>query len=273
MEFEQIKLETHGRVAVLTLNRPDKMNAWTATISHEASEAMYECDANDDIRAVIVTGAGRAFCAGADLGGDDLEGGDGGFAPKKVESTRPPMWPYMIRKPVIAAINGAAVGVGITFPLLADVRFVADDAKIGFVMARRGILPELGSHLVASHVLGMETAADLLLSGRIITGKEAVEIGLAKACMPKDKVLETAMEYANDIAVNTAPVSVALAKKLLWEAIADRIPGMMAAEGRIIKWMSGTPDATEGVKAFFEKRTPEWKLSPTNDIPQELFEI
>ena len=266
MEFEQINLEIRGAVAVLTLNRPEKLNAWTATMSRELSDAMYQCDANDDIRAIAITGAGRAFCAGA-----DISGGPGGFSPTEYrELSRDTLWPYMVCKPVIAAINGAAVGVGITYPLLADVRFVAEDAKIGFIMTRRGILPELGSHLTVAQVVGFSNAADLLLSGRMLTGREAVEMGLANACVPKDQVLDTAMEYAQDIADNTGPVSVALAKKLLWEGLADRIPSVMETESTIIRWMSQSADAKEGVKAFFEKRQPQWKMSPTKDIPMSF---
>ena len=161
--FEQIQLSIEDRVALITLNRPDQMNTWTPIMSRELSDAMYECDDNDEVRAVILTGAGRAFCAGA-----DLSGGEGGFT-DKTKITRPTKWPYQISKPVIAAINGAAVGVGITYAMLADIRLAAVKAKIGFAMVRRGILPELASHVTVSQVAGFSNAAELLLTCLLYT--------------------------------------------------------------------------------------------------------
>ncbi|MGK0222561.1 MAG: enoyl-CoA hydratase/carnithine racemase [Limisphaerales bacterium] len=264
MTFEQITLEVDGQVAVVTLNRPERLNTWTDIMSRELSEAMYSCDEDDNVRAIVITGAGRAFCAGA-----DISGGDSAFAPReRVKQNRPPLWPYMVRKPVIAAINGAAIGVGITYPMLADVRLVAEQAKIGFAMVRRGILPELASHLTVAQVAGFSNAADLLLTGRIITGSVAVEMGLASECLPKDELMPRAMAIAQDIAANTAPVSVALSKKLLWEGLATKIPGMMLSEGKILQWLGTSADMKEGVQSFLEKRPPEWKMSVSKDIPE-----
>ena len=263
MGFEQIILETQGQVGLVTLNRPEKLNAWTATMSRELSEAMVECHENDDIRAVVITGAGRAFCAGA-----DISGGEQGFTPSEDRNpTFDKFWPYMVCKPVIVAINGHAVGVGMTYPMLADVRLAPEDAKLGFAMVRRGILPELASHITVSQVAGLANAGDLLLTGRLITGQKAAEMGIINECLPKEQILDRAFEIANDIAANTAPVSVALAKKLLWEGIADRIPNMMEKEGKIIRWLVSSKDVKEGVQAFFEKRQPEWQMSPSKDIP------
>lgn len=266
MTFEQITLQVTGRVAVVTLNRPEQLNAWTDVMSGELSEAMYACDEDDDVRAIVLTGAGRAFCAGA-----DISGGDSAFAPReRAKRNRPPLWPYMVRKPVIAAINGAAIGVGITYPMLADVRLVAEHAKIGFAMVRRGILPELASHLTVAQVAGFSNAADLLLTGRIVTGPAAVTMGLASECLPKDDLIPRAMAIAEDIAANTAPVSVALSKKLLWEGLATKIPDMMKTEGEILQWLGSSADMKEGVRSFLEKRPPEWKMSVTKDMPERF---
>ncbi len=266
MKFEQIELNTDGAVAVLTLNRPEKLNTWTDIMSRELSEAMYECDENDAVRAIVITGAGRAFCAGA-----DISGGDSAFAPReRAKTNRPPLWPYMVRKPVIAAINGAAIGVGMTYPMLADIRLVTEHAKIGFAMVRRGILPELASHLTVAQVAGHSNAADLLLTGRIITGPEALAMGLASECLPKEDLMPRAMAIARDIAENTAPVSVALSKQLLWEGLASKIPDMMKTEGKMLHWLGSSPDMKEGVMSFLEKRSPNWQMSVSKDIPEKF---
>jgi enoyl-CoA hydratase/carnithine racemase len=266
MNFKQITLQTEGQVAVVTLNRPEKLNAWTDIMSRELSDAMYACDEDDNVRAVVITGAGRAFCAGA-----DISGGDSAFAPReRAKPNRPQMWPYMVRKPVIAAINGAAIGVGMTYPMLADVRLVAEHAKIGFAMVRRGILPELASHLTVAEVAGFSNAADLLLTGRIITGPNAQAMGMASECLPKEDLLPRAMAIATDIAVNAAPVSVALSKQLLWEGLAAKIPDMMRSEGKILQWLGTSADMKEGVQSFLEKRPPSWQMSVAKDIPDNF---
>lgn len=266
-EFQQIEFKVQDRVALVTLNRPEQMNTWTPIMSRELSDAMYECDENDDIRAVVVTGAGRAFCAGA-----DLSGGEEGFT-SKTTITRPQLWPYQVRKPVIAAINGAAVGVGITYAMLADMRLATTTAKIGFAMVRRGILPELASHVTVSQVAGFSRAADLLMTGRLISGQEAATMGLIGDAVEQESLLARALDIAQDIATNTAPVSVALTKALIWQNLSANIPQLMETEGRLINWLGDTPDVKEGVSAFMQKRDPKWQMSPTNDIPEELAEL
>ncbi|RPG29110.1 MAG: hypothetical protein CBC52_005675 [Gammaproteobacteria bacterium TMED92] len=263
-ELQHISFDIQDRVALVTLNRPDQMNTWTPIMSRELSDAMYECDENDDIRAVVVTGAGRAFCAGA-----DLSGGEDGFT-SKTTITRPPMWPYQVRKPVIAAINGAAVGVGITYAMLADMRLATTSAKIGFAMVRRGILPELASHITVSQVAGFSRAADLLMTGRIISGQEAADMALISEATDQAALMNRALEIAHDIATNTAPVSVALTKALMWQNVGANIPQLMDTEGKLIAWLGGSADVKEGVQAFLQKRSPEWQMSPRHDIPEEL---
>lgn len=261
MNLSTVLYEVSDGVALVTLNRPDVMNAWTPQLSDELSLAMGQADADDAVRAVVVTGAGRAFCAGA-----DLSGGESGFlGGRPGDDTRPRLFPHHVRKPVIAAINGHAVGVGITYPMLCDIRIASETAKIQFAMVRRGILPELGSHALLPRVIGFSRAADLLLTGRMILGSEAASIGVVSRSLPAQDVLPAAMEIARDIAMNVAPVSAAVAKRLMWEGVDMPIDSMIAAEGRLIPRMASMPDSVEGVKAFFEKRTPEWSLSVSHD--------
>jgi enoyl-CoA hydratase/carnithine racemase len=270
VEYEAIRFERQGAVAILTLNRPERMNAWTGSMALELAHALGVCNSDDAVRVVVLTGAGRAFCAGADLGG----GGDtfGDFVERRnaQREATPILFPWQIDKPVIAAINGHAIGVGITYPMMCDIRFVAEDAKIQFAFVRRGILPELASHTIVARVAGLSNAADLLLSGRMILGREAAELGLASAALPADEVLSMALERAHDMARNAAPMSVAISKRLLWEGITSSVEEMKRREDPLFAWLGGQPDAKEGVVSFIEKRPPEWKLSVANDKPDEL---
>ena len=273
MSYEQILFEVESGVALITLNRPEAMNTWTARMAEELSDAMHRCNDSDEIRAVVLTGAGdRAFCAGADLGR-----GDRTFAGREERETAKPdaqgsrLLPHEINKPVVAAINGHAVGVGMTYPMLADIRIVAENAKIAFPFVRRGVLPELGSHVTITQVAGFSNAAELLLTGRTIKGREAAEMGIVSRALPQAEVLPAAMEIAQDIAMNTAPASVALAKRYLWSGLASSIPDMMELEHKPFAWLGNQADAREGVMSFIEKRQPNWTLSP-NDIPPEFFE-
>jgi enoyl-CoA hydratase/carnithine racemase len=211
VDYQEILHEQSDGVALVTLNRPEKLNAMTALMGAEMADAMAEADADDAVRAVVLTGAGRAFCAGADLGsGKDFAAGWGG-----VEREYRRMMPMEVRKPVIAAINGPAVGAGLTWPLQADIRYVASDAKLAFAFVRRGVLPELASHVILPRLAGLSRASELLLSGRTFLGDEAVEYGVATRAFPKDEVLAAAMDMARDIAVNATPLPVAIAKHLI----------------------------------------------------------
>lgn len=261
MNLSTVLYDVNDGVAIITLNRPEAMNAWTPQLSDELSLAMGQADEDDSVRAVVVTGAGRAFCAGA-----DLSGGESGFlGGRPGDDNRPRLLPHHVRKPVIAAINGHAVGVGITYPMLCDIRIASETAKIQFAMVRRGILPELGSHALLPRVIGFSRASELLLTGRMILGAEAAALGVVSQSLPAEAVLPAALDMARDIAVNVAPVSAAVAKRLMWEGVNMSIDAMIAAEGRLIPRMAAMSDSTEGVKAFFEKRTPEWTLSVSRD--------
>lgn len=274
MSYETILFDVKDGVATLTFNRPEAMNTWTGRMARELTDAMKECDLNDDIRAVVVTGSGRAFCAGADLssGSDSFSTPDRNERrDSKKKKTRPTpaeaVFPFMIRKPVIAALNGHAIGVGITYPMMCDMRFVAEDAKIQFAFVRRGVIPELASHVIVARVAGLSRAADLLLSGRMIRGRELAEMGLASAALPAEEVLPAALERARDF-VNTAPTSVAISKRLLWEGLAMSAPQMIEREMKLFAWAGNQPDAREGVLAFLEKRPPQWKLRASTDLPE-----
>jgi enoyl-CoA hydratase/carnithine racemase len=221
----------------------------------------------------VITGAGRAFCAGADLsgGGDAFDSGDGqGDARREREGTfADRLWPCHVRKPVIAAINGHAIGVGITLPMTCDVRFVAEDAKLQFAFVQRGVIPELGSHAIVPRVIGLSNAADLMLTGRIFRGREAAELGLASKALEAKEVLPAALEHARQDQA-AASASVAIAKRLLWEGAGMTATEMMRREAPLFAWSGSQPDAREGVVSFMEKRAPEWKLQASADLPQEL---
>lgn len=264
MSYQTVTFERVNTTALITMNRPDKMNTWNATMAGELSLAMDEANQDDAVRAVVLTGAGRAFCAGADLerGGDTFAGRDAGGAPQAQPKT---VHPYHIDKPVIAAINGAAVGVGMTYPMLCDMRIVAEDAKLGFVFTRRGMIPELAAHLLVQRVVGFSKAADLLMSGRIFLGAEAAEMGLASMAVSKDKVVEVAMARADEYRL-AAPVSVGITKRLLWQGLSLSMSEMLQKEEPLFAWVGNQADAREGVMSFVEKRDPDWKLS-VKDMP------
>jgi enoyl-CoA hydratase/carnithine racemase len=266
--YQTIRLEREDAgVALLTLNRPEALNAWNAPMARELDHALRTCEADDSVRAVVLTGAGRAFCAGADLsaGGETFQPPERGAEPARERAE--PIWPFELSKPVVAAINGHAIGVGITLPMTCDVRFVAEDAKLQFAFVRRGVIPELASHTIVPRVIGFSRAADLLLSGRMFSGREAAALGLASQALPAAEVLPAALAYAREYRL-AAPASVALSKRLLWEGFTLDARAMMKRENRLFAWAGGQADAREGVLSFLEKREPVWKLRPSVDLPE-----
>jgi enoyl-CoA hydratase/carnithine racemase len=268
MNFKTILVKIEGQIALVTLNRPEAMNAWNSLMAVELSKAMAALDTDDAVRAVVVTGAGRAFCAGA-----DLAGGGESFTPGTSEQEArialgfPSVMPYQVRKPVLAAINGHAIGVGITYPMSCDIRIVAEDAKIQFAFVRRGLIPELSSHVIVARVAGFSKAADLMLTGRMITGRELAEMGLASQAVPAPEVLPAAMTRAREF-LKAAPVSVAVSKRLLWEGLTSSVTGIDKREFPLFRWICRQPDTVEGIKSFLEKRGPQWTMSPTRDFPE-----
>lgn len=254
-----LTVEIDAGVAVLTLNRPELLNAYTAQMGALLSRAYRDCDDNDDVRAVVVTGAGGAFCAGADFSGGaspfDAPADDGPFSASPISPAA-----FELRKPVIAAVNGHAVGIGLTIALQADIRIVAEDAKYGVVQVRRGVIPDCMSHWTLTQLTGLGVAAELLLTGRTFDGRQAAELGIANRALPADRVLDTALEIARDIAVNVAPMSAALCKRLLWDTAIHRYtPRQVASlETQLHRRVMGNPDATEGVAAFLDRRAPNF---------------
>ena len=268
--YEHILFAVEDGVATITLNRPEKMNAYHFALGAELSTAYARCDADDAIRAVILTGAGKAFCAGADMSGgkktfDDV---DASRRAASSGSQARGLAAFQVRKPVVAAINGHAVGVGLTLAMQCDLRIVASEAKLAFAFVRRGIIPELGSHSILPRVIGFSRAADLLLSGRTFRGEEAAVLGLASEALAAKDVVPRAREWARDVAVNAAPASVAIAKRLLWEGVTETPAQTIAKERPLLDWVGKQADAAEGVRSFLERRLPEWKLSASTDLPE-----
>ncbi len=275
MEFEQIRAEVDDRVLTITLNRPDRLNAWTATMGRELMAAFDRADDDDEVRAVVVTGAGRAYCAGADLaaGGETFDWREReppGAIPRD-NGGQFTLRIFECRKPVIAAINGPAVGVGATMTLPMDVRLAAEDARIGFVFVRRGIVPEACSSWFLPRVVGISRAMEWVATGRVFSAQEAFEAGLVRSLHPGGELLEAAYGLAREIADNAAPVSVALARRMMWTMLGAEHP-MFAhrADSRGMFARGNSADAREGISAFLEKRPAEFPDRVSDELP-ELF--
>ena len=267
MSDEHLHFELEEGVATLTLQRPEHDNAFSHEMGVGLSAAYRRCDEDDAVRAVVLTGAGRSFCVGADMsaGADTFARQDAGdFSAAAID---PPA--FALRKPVIAAVNGHAIGLGLTLALQCDIRIVARDAKYGVLQVRRGVMPDAYAHFTLPKIAGFARAADLLLTGRKIRGEEAVELGLASRCLPAEEVLPAAREIARDIAENTAPLSVAVTKRLLWESGGLSAAEVERKETALHHHLMGREDAIEGVMAYLERRKPAWKLSATKDWPKD----
>ena len=274
MEHTQIAYELDGPVATIVLDRPDVLNAFTKTMKDEVVDAMDRAEADDEVRAIIVTGRGRAFCAGADLSGgaDTFGGGPGPDTETRSEGRddggRLTLRIHECRKPVIAAINGPAVGVGITMTLAMDIRLAAAGARISFPFVRRGIVPEACSSWFLTRLVGMGQAQEWVLTGRLFDAEEAKAGGLVRSVHEPDDLLPAAREIAHEIAENAAPVSVALARQMLWRMSGAEHP-MEAhrVDSRAMTALGGSRDAHEGVSAFLEKRAPRFTMSAAHDMP------
>lgn len=275
MAYEEIQYEVADNIATITLHRPDKLNAFTNRMLKEIISAFDEIDADDEVRAVIVTGSGRAFCAGADLsgggetfakGGSDVAAktgvvrdGGGLVALRIFEST----------KPVIGAINGAAVGVGVTMTLPMDIRIASDSARFGFVFARRGIVPEAASSWFLPRIVGISQAAEWCYTGRMIDSTEAMDAGLVRSVHAPDELLGVAQGIAREIADNAAPVSVALTRKMLWRMLGASHPmDAHRVDSRAINSRGASDDAREGVMSFLEKRAPRFPGKVSEGLPE-----
>jgi enoyl-CoA hydratase/carnithine racemase len=274
MEYTEILYDVTDHIATITLDRPDRLNAFTNTMMREIIDAFDRTDADDDVRAVIVTGAGRGFCAGADLsmGGDTFaKGGSdvqtdagiprdgGGLVSLRI---------FDSKKPVIGAINGAAVGVGVTMTLPMDIRLASEDAKFGFVFARRGIVPEACSSWFLPRLVGISQAAEWCYTGRVFPASEALAGGLVRSVHAADDLLAIARGIASEIAENAAPVSVALTRQMLWRMLgADHPMQAHRVDSRGIAARGSSADAREGVQSFLEKRSATYTNRVSDELP------
>jgi len=251
-----VRYDVADGVATVTLHRPEVRNAFGAGMGQALDDAYRRADADDGVRAIVLTGTPPAFCAGADMtsGGSTFSSPDERtFSAAAVEL---PAW--KLRKPVIAAVNGHAIGVGFTITLHCDLRIFAADAKYGVVQSRRGVMGDAYSHWTLPRLVGIERAADILLTGRTFDGHAAKELGVCSRVLPNDEVLDAALELARDIARNTAPLSVAYSKHVLWQSFELDPEQVERLETEYHHHLMGAPDAREGVMAFLERRPPEW---------------
>jgi enoyl-CoA hydratase/carnithine racemase len=280
-DFKTIQLAVEDNIGIITLNRPERMNAFTDVMARELIAAFDETDANDDVRVVIVTGAGKAFCAGADLG---LGGDTFNYESRRANQVSDDKFDasgdrdgggqvglriYQSLKPVIAAMNGAAVGVGATMQTCMDLRLAVEGAKMGFVFTRRGIVPETLSSYFLPRLVGLQTALEWTVTGRIFTTEEGHARGLIRSLHKPDELMPAAKALAREIAGNTAPVSVALARQMLLAMLDAKHP--MEAhqlESRLMVARGRANDVKEGVTSFLEKRAPVYPDKVSTDLPQ-----
>lgn len=273
MSYTDIEYTVSDRVATITLNRPTRRNAYTLQMADDLADAFTRADNDHHVRVVVLTGAGNDFCVGADLGGGSLDVTESG--------TPPPDWQepagrcakaiFALNKPVIAAIRGAAVGAGSTIILPADYRIAATDTRFGYVFTRRGVYPEGASTWFLPRLVGLGRAMDWMVSGRLISAAEALEAGLVHSVHPPGEVLAKAYELAADLAANTAPVSVAVTRQLVYRMSGLDSPTQVhAADSRLIAGVADDPDAAEGVRSFLERRPPAFVGKVPDDLPAHL---
>ena len=287
-DYDEIAYEVEDRVLTITLDRPDRLNAFTLQMQRELVDAFDRADDDDEVRAVIVTGRGRGFCAGADLSvgtaAFDTASqaelfGPGTAAADAADPSTSSAYPrdpgglltlriFRCTKPVIAAINGPAVGIGITMTLAMDVRLASRSARIGFVFAGRGIVPEAASSWFLPRIVGISQALEWCLTARVFPADEALAGGLVRSVHPDEELLPAAREIAAEIVANSAPVSVALTRQMLWRMLGASDPmDAHIVDSRGIFSMGQTPDSQEGITAFFEKRSAAWSMTPSTDMP------
>ena len=270
MSYEQIRYEVSERIATITLNRPEKLNAYTAQMGSELTEAFTAADADDDVRCVIVTGEGRGFCAGADISGgaDTFDTTRNAKVLQRREDGGWTMRIFNCRKPVIGAINGAAVGVGATMTLPFDFRLAAKSARFGFVFARLGLVPEAGSAWFLPRLVGVSQALRWIYSGRIFDAEEALRGGLVSEIHDDDKLLPAARAIAAEMVERTSPVAIALARQMIWRLGAETSPEhTLQVDLPLTHAMGASPEVKEGVAASRDKRLPTFPLKVSTDMP------
>lgn len=273
MDYEQIQTEISDRIFTITLNRPERLNAFTSRMMEELLHALDQADADDDVRVIIFTGAGRAFCAGADLSGgpntfnraeiatgEETRRDGGGILTLRI---------FECKKPIIAAVNGPAVGVGVTMTLAMDIRLAADDARFGFVFPRRGIVPEACSSWFLPRVVGIGQALEWTFSGRVFGAQEALDGRLVRSLHPADELIHAARDLAREIADNTSAVTVALTRQMMWRMLgADHPMEAHKIDSQGVRAMGASADGREGVLSFLEKRPPRFTMRTSRDMPE-----
>jgi enoyl-CoA hydratase/carnithine racemase len=267
--YETVLTDLTDRVLTVTLNRPDRMNAFNRQVMTELLDVLEAADREDEVRVVIVTGAGRAFCAGADVssGGGTFDHSKAG-AWHRDTGGQVALRLYASVKPVIAAVNGAAVGVGASMTLPMDIRLASTKAKFGFVFARRGIVPESAASWFLPRAVGMQRAMEWVATGRVFGAQEALEAGLVRSLHEPDELLPAAQELAREIADNTAPVSVALSRQMMWRMLGAAHPmDAHRLDSRIMSQLGGGPDPVEGIESFLAKRPPKFPGTVSADLP------
>ena len=280
MNFETIKYEVKDKILTITLNRPDRLNAFTGQMMNDLISAFDSASNDDEVRVVIVTGEGRGFCAGADLGaGEATFNRDENPRAKKTDDEENLEWLrdgggrttlaiYDCSKPIIAAINGPAVGVGVTMTLPMDIRIASEEAKFGFVFARRGLVPEAASSWFLPRIVGISKSLEWTFSGKVFDAEEALKGGLIRSVHSKNSLLDEAKKIANEIIENTSPVSVSMTRQMLWKMLgADHPMEAHKVDSRAIYELEKGEDTKEGVNSFLEKRPPEFPSKVSKDMP------
>jgi len=274
MSYDQILFEVSDNVATITLNRPDRLNAFTPIMFAELRDALNKVEADGSLRISIVTGAGRCFCAGMDmaLGAstfDQSQLAQTSTPTQETDLTSAMEFYFGLKKPVIVAINGAAVGIGVTMILPFDIRIAGESARLALAFNRRGVLPELASPWLLPRMIGISKAAELMYTGRMLSAQESLEYGLVSKVVPDDQLMSAARELADEIVVNCAPVSTALTKHMLWQFLLETdVRKAEEINNSYFAWTGMQPDAREGVVSFLEKRPPEWSMKVPADLPE-----
>jgi enoyl-CoA hydratase/carnithine racemase len=255
---EVVQLQIEDGVALLTLNRPERLNAWTTEMEHLYFALLEQCATDEQVRTIVVTGAGRGFCAGADM--QQLQAlGDGTLAESAETVERHPQsFPLTIPKPIIAAVNGACAGIGLVQALMCDVRFAAEGAKLTTAFARRGLVAEHGISWILPRLVGPARALDLLLSGRVVFAEEAQTLGLVNRVLAPDRLLDAALDYARELAAQCSPASMATMKRQVYADLASTLPDALAEADRLMFASFTAPDFAEGVASFLKRRDPRF---------------
>ena len=271
--MSHLLFDVEDHIATLTFNQPEKRNAYSPEMAVKLTQYLRDCDRNPDVRAVIITGAGDAFCVGLDLndvrerGEDDSPASNAldGHPTQRVLRT----YPFQISKPVICAINGAAGGFGAAYPLTCDIRIAAEDANIAFSFVKWGLIPEMGATWTLPRLIGLEKTADLLLTGRKVSGAEAAQMGLVLRAVPKAEVMNEARSLASEIAQGSSPSAVSVVKQMTWGRLMDEgeLYRAIYEDDDAIAWSIKGPDAKEGNAAFFEKRPAQWAAVDPDALP------